>query len=437
MSYGPLPGLRVVIPSAYAGAGDFVSYNFYRRPLRTILDEHETAEVVTQTVQTLMQRADLFDGYQGALAMRCSFPWDNTSEPGGGTGIATIWVVYEDANDYLWLYYDEATNSYKFARAVAGVVTTVTIAASVVVDAAVTLTARWTTTAIGLSLNGAAFQTAATGSGEIVEDYIDIGTRQGFDVSNVDVDWVVTFAGTLDNTDAATIYAWADDEWGDYPPSLEPLRDLTTTTTAIPSGLWASLEDTSYKVVPADWTLIKTETSQTRLAHTDRRAWSRQVYQYAVTVTANLFGDALESDKQTPPLQDSNTQTELAIHNVHDETDYVLLSARAQAVAPAQEVGYVLARGRTKRTAQYGELEDSRIRIDLVPHLLSDRTDWQQLRKFFTKQREAGAVFCVRPHHAAEGWYAQIDKLPRGDDVALWSTGIELAEAFVDEDELA
>lgn len=434
--YGPLPGLRITW-QAYAGGGDFAAYNIYRRPLRTILDEHETAEVVTQTTQTLMQVADLFDGYQGALAIRCSFPWNNASEPGGGAGTATIWVVYEDSNNYLWLYYAEATNSYKFSRAVAGVVTTVTIAASVTIDAAVTLVARWTTTAIGLSLNGAAFQTASTGSGEIVEDYIDIGTRQGFDVSDAEVSWVVTFAGALDNTDAAAIDAWDDDEWGDYPPSLESLRDLASVATAVPSGLWANLEATSYKVVLADWSLIKAETTETRLAHTDRRVWSGQTYEYAVTATANIYGDTIESEKQVPLASDVNTHDELAIHNVHDETDYVLLSARAQAVEPAQEVGYVLARGRNKRTAQYGELEDTRIRIELVPHIHSDRRDWELLRAFFTRQRAAGAVFCVRPGHAPEGWYAQIASLPRGDDIATWTSGIDLQEVYVDEDELA
>lgn len=434
MTYGPLPGLRFTW-TAYADGYTFTYYNVYRRPLRTLLTHNETVTVTESSPRVLLPTTDLFDGYQGAIAVRFSFPWDNTTEPGGGTGTPTVWEFYEDADNYLWLYYDETSNSYKFSRRVSGTTTTVTIAASVTLNADVTLIAYWTSAAIGLSLNGASFQTSATSSGEIDQSLLDIGSARGFYESSIAVDWFLTFSGTIANADATAMYAWSNDEFGDYPPSFDSINELSTAlTTAIPSCLWVNEEETAHKVAIHDWVRIAEIDDSAKNFFTDRRTASGQIYQYTVTATATVYGETVESERQSPPSADSNTHTKIAIHNVNNESDYILIKGRASRLIPTLESAYVQARGRQQRTAQYGELEDSRIVIEPITHLLADKTDWDLLRTFFTKQREAGAIFCVRPGHSAESYYVQIDTLVRNDSPKWWAGSIELQEVYFDEE---
>src|SRR5690606_30147131 len=96
----------------------------------------------------------------------------------------------------------------------------------------------------------------------------------------------------------ATLHGYGDDV-----PAPEDLRDVAG---AVPTLIWdARSPEAALAVEYADWVNVASLDDAASPQYTYDRVASGREYEFAVTVTANVFGDVLESDKQSPPVTGS------------------------------------------------------------------------------------------------------------------------------------
>jgi len=420
-----LPGIGLEW-TAYAGSDTFLRYTVDRREQRTVIDEHESFDIEDLAPRLLLPAADVISAVQGAIAMRVTIPWDNASEPGGGTGTPTFFDYREDASNFVQGRYDEANNRFQLRRCIGGVTSTLNVSRAITLNETVTLVWAWDATTLYLSVNGAAATSGSGGTGAAVDaDWIDLGTEQGLQDANLTWLWVLTFAAVPTTAELALIGALAD--------GLHDVPELSAIASALPLLLWSVDEVTGSKVVLDDWTTIAEITDVDRPAYRDYAVASGQVYEYSVRTWANVFGDVLYSDRQEPPVADSCTFDGVVIQDTLDSTRFAIVRGREWKVEPQQDVAYVAVSGRERWTAQYGELEAARISLTPVPHVLTDFEEWEQVRALFSRQRTSGTVYLIRPGHLPERYYAQIAGLDRTDPLVLWQAGMQFIEAHFDE----
>lgn len=417
MAFAPLPGILVAW-TAYAGADPYVQHTVYRREQRGLVDDHGTLTMEFSGARTLLPTEDVLNGIQGGVVVRIEIT-------GALSGTPTYFDYRDDASNFLWLYYEVAGSRFRLERMVAGVSTVVSVSAAASLGSKFTLEATWTATGISLRVNAGTASTASTGSGQLAATLADIGTKAGASDGAADEQWVVAIAGTLTAADSTLLHAF-----GDTPPYLQALADLSAS--ALPTALWDGAETTGQKVVLDAWTAIAVVTDQARPWYRDLRVESRKTYEYAVTVSANIFGAVLESEKQSPPAAKSETHQGIVLSDPDDPTWYAIVQGTAVRVTPRHETRYLLARGRRRETAHIGELESSRVAVTLARHTFNDREQWTALRKLFERLRDSTGVLLVRPG-LGERYFVNLETLEREDTGALWTGTVELQETHYDE----
>lgn len=420
------PGIRVDW-TAYAGSG-FVDYPVYRRELRSVLDEQETLtmQITGDFDRMQMPSVDIINGIQWAIAERVTFPWDNSTEPGGGSSYAVFFDYQEDSSHYCRGRYDEANNRLQLIRETTAGVSTLNVNRAITLNETVTLVWAADADTLYLSINGAPFETVASVAGiELDIDAVDIGTQLGLFPAEVITHWVALFADIPTEDDLAILAALSDDVRA--PGELSDLVD------AVPTAVWHSDELTGAKVVIDEWTQIAAVDVETMPYFVDYGVASGRDYEYAVTVRASIFGDLMESDKQYPYPIGSVEWGGVAIHDVRDPNRYVICRSREWTVDPQLDAAEVFASGRTLPTMQYGEADSARMALTPIIHTLADRYEWTALRSLFGRQASAGAIYWVRPGHVPERYTAQLAGVMRTDDLTTWQSAIPFVEAHFDE----
>lgn len=421
---GPLPGIRWDWDE-YTGLDPFMAYVVERRELRTLLDGHAPLTVqIEDDGRTLLATADVLNGIRGAVAMRLDFPWDNASEPGGGSGFPTFFDWQEDGSNIIRGRYDEANNRLQVLR-VTDEGTSTLNAPQAITTGKHTLVVAWDEDTLYVSFDGSPFVTAASVAAiEIEAEAADIGSRQGFDKAEADVIWLLTFAAVPTTAQLAAIHALGD------LPYVDALRNMAS---ARPVGMWIGEDPAGIKVVPKSWTTIATINDITRTWFTDYRPASGKPYEYAVRVTANVFGEPITSDRQDPPPADAVRWRGVALHDVIDPADFLILHGRETRVQPEQDREYVQARGRRERTAQYGERRDRRIELTPIPHAIDEHIEWQRIERFLALEQDAGRIYLLRPGHRPESYFVVIDEASRSDVLVLGESALTFQQVYFDE----
>lgn len=180
----------------------------------------------------------LFNPSQGWIALRARTGWSSTVETGQGEATLFSWI--EDANDYMSIGYRESDNKIVFKRTINGVTTEVASSALTPTDGQkFTVIGAWETASHKISIDGAAFTSAASSAVSLVtEPQFDIGSFGGINHWDGEVLWVATGRGTLANGDATTLH-----NFGDTDPTFGGLP-------ATPSALWTATNEL-YQVPPS------------------------------------------------------------------------------------------------------------------------------------------------------------------------------------------
>lgn len=362
------------------------------------------------------------------FAIRLRTNWSNSAEPLGGSSEVYVLDVRLDADNNLRLYYKENNNQWVLARRVDGLDYSVTVNDTIAVDQEITLVGYGRPTEIGLSVDGAAITTVSTPEVTDYElDLFDLGSLAGAQHAYADFFWGVFFSDVPSTADLATFVGFGNDA-----PAPE---DLTSLIDAHPIMVWdARFSDQAIQVENDDWVNVAVIDDQGQTSFDYLSPSSGQDYEFTVTVTANVFGDIIESDKQTP-VHDSVTFTSWVLQEVDDENPrFSQVSAGGAEVSVEQEIAFVRPRGRTAPTAQIGEFEASTITFSGVPlYHATERTEWNQVIDMVRRQRTHASVYLLRAPHRPERWYVQLDPLARADDIPVGSLSVNFRQVHYSE----
>lgn len=123
-------------------------------------------------------------------------------------------------------------------------------------------------------------------------------------------------------------------------------------------------------------------------------------YEYAVTQITEVGGEEVESAFPTA-VQATATFSQLYVHDVAAPQNYANLMAQAQQVEPVQEIAYLQPFSRTVPSARVGNVLQTVYRASLKgqwDHSAGElaREQWDALMTLLARQRDAGAVLCIR-----------------------------------------
>lgn len=185
----------------------------------------------------------------GWVAMKFRAGWASTEDPHGGNIYLFNWEN-NAGTDIIDVWYDPTDDKFKLRRKKNASDTTVaTPAANFLKDSLHTVVAAWTPTGLSISLDGAAFATAAdTGAPNLVggADYA-IGHRRTTGLNHIDSEifWVAMGYGTLVAKDVTTLNALVETtgEAG-YLSQLMRGGDLPLGDGAAPALFWPAINST-------------------------------------------------------------------------------------------------------------------------------------------------------------------------------------------------
>lgn len=182
----------------------------------------------------------------------------------------------------------------------------------------------------------------------------------------------------------------------------------------------------------AGWERIAMLTSQAETAYSDYAVASRVVYEYAVTQSANVSGDILESTKQTPPVTGRVAFDWTYGHEVGFPDNWLCYFNLDQNVDVNQDVEFRTAWGRSAPTAFVGELDADAIQISGLPDIQRGAV-WSALRSMATRQVVAASPFCFRIGVSGERWFAAIASLGKRSGERQYEAGLTLRQVYYEE----
>lgn len=171
----------------------------------------------------------LFTTAQGWIAARVRVGWANAAEPGAGAGSLRLFEWRDDANNRLFLVYDEANNRWECGRAVGGSSSSSASADALALGDTVTVIGAWTGAQVKSSFDGGTFAaTANTNVPTLAAVSADVGQFNSASHITGDVFWFLTGEGVLSDADAALIHSHGNNK---PDPRLLPI-------TAEGTGVW-------------------------------------------------------------------------------------------------------------------------------------------------------------------------------------------------------
>ena len=167
----------------------------------------------------------------------------------------------------------------------------------------------------------------------------------------------------------------------------------------------------------------------------DHLAVPRTQHVYAVTWTANVSGDVLESEPQDAPVSASVAFRGGWLHEVASPDLATPLLVREAGVTSDQELTYRRARGRSLPSAFVGAGRGRDLRLTPAPESLGDPALWAFLRDLQARQFEAGALLCLRlGYREGERYFVQLDGLEEQHASGLDRVRLGFREVHFDEE---
>lgn len=205
---------------------------------------HTDGASASRTAARVQAPAALLDETQGWVAMRVRFG-GNLAESRYG------WAWRDDNNNQMYVRWNFSLSRWEMFRTSGGTPGTAVKADTVAVGDMLTLIGRWTATQLGISVDGAAFATAAQSAvPTLAATAFDIGGLAGSGTElDGDVLWFACGTGTLTDADAAAIHAF-----GNTDPTWEDIDDITLAAQV--TAVWPA--DTAAYTTPADAVIFQT-----------------------------------------------------------------------------------------------------------------------------------------------------------------------------------
>lgn len=183
----------------------------------------------TRNAARIQALASLLNAKQAGISLRLQPGWNSgTALYGISTPIVFMWA--NDASNYIAIVYTPSTNLFTLRSVNGGTVSSVS-APAVTFNSGdgLTITAQWNATTLKLSVNGAAFSSAARGIiPTLTASLFDLGCWTPTGTFQIDGNyrWAATFADNLTDTNAATL-----NNFGNIPPNLFQLPGEPTYVT--------------------------------------------------------------------------------------------------------------------------------------------------------------------------------------------------------------
>lgn len=187
------------------------------------------------------------------------------------------------------------------------------------------------------------------------------------------------------------------------------------------------------------YTRIATETTEATTTYRDYKVASRTVYEYAVTVSATIGADTLESDKQDPPVNGGPFCFEfIFLHDVPvPATNFAQVFSLDSSQRRQQDLNVRPVWGRQQPTAFVGEAEFAEFTINGLPqqHTGIQPGDivWDDLIALQTLQRTTGSVLCLRLGFSGELFFGTLVRVSRRNAQQTNVPAFEFVETFFDE----
>lgn len=176
--------------------------------------------------------ASLLDETQGWVALRVRMGWGVGAEPHGGASFPHLMLWQDSGSERLVFFYNEGSNTWGFDRDSGAGSNAVTVVSAHARGDVITIIAAWTSTQIKLSVNGAAFSSAAnTTIPTLAASTFDIGSAASSLSIDSDILWFASGTGTLTDADAATLHAFGNSDHapGDFPGTCTAVIPFTNT----------------------------------------------------------------------------------------------------------------------------------------------------------------------------------------------------------------
>lgn len=192
---------------------------------------HTNGATATRAGGRVQAPASLLNATQGWAAFRIRPGWSSAQGPSGVNGGLLMWG--DDTNNRITLDWQATGTRFRMRRMSAGVsgVDAVTTAQTFSAGTLATVVVAWTATTLFVSVNGAAFATAANSIiPALAATTFDIGSAGTIFPNPIDGDvlWFACGLGTLTNGDAATI-----NSFGNVDPVVAQFP-----ASAVPTGVW-------------------------------------------------------------------------------------------------------------------------------------------------------------------------------------------------------
>lgn len=196
----------------------------------------------------------------------------------------------------------------------------------------------------------------------------------------------------------------------------------------------AQMDAFGLAVTSGPWVRIATVAGLANTTYDDHGAGNGHAYQYAVTWTANVSGDVLESALQQPPTDGSVTWARGAyLHDVAQPGYYTYVLAREVAVAQSQQQTQVRARGRREPTVFVGEGYARSFDLQPLPEHWDDPAAWRRLRALLDRQYTHGATYCLRLTGGEEVAFGTLAPAERASRANLYEQRVRFFETAYEE----
>jgi len=167
-------------------------------------------------------------------------------------------------------------------------------------------------------------------------------------------------------------------------------------------------------------------------AFSDHHTGSGISHEYAVTWTANVSGDLLESDEQEPPGTGVVSWRGAYLHDPADSDVYTQLLVREISVDQQQEQSVLRARGRREDTVFVGEGFARLYEVTPVTERIQERGAWERLRGMLDRQF-TGASYCLRIAYSGDVVFGTLEALRVQDRTALNEPAFRFRETHFEE----
>lgn len=254
-----------------------------------------------------------------------------------------------------------------------------------------------------------------------------VGTEGESDLRTVTTAWAPSV--NILNVRTSTIGAVC--ELGHFSPPLPGVR--IRWNQVVPSGTETFIRYSVWRKLGSEaetaWIRIASVTAIGTLFYDDFTLHAREVYVYAVTWTAQstVTANYLTSARQNPPIKGGVDFDYAFLHDVSSPTHFVMLPSFDIAITEHATVEFVRLWGRTQPTAFPGGDQYREASVRGLPATFTDGL-WEAVEALLTRQRESGAVLCLRTGVSKHRLFSNISAASRQDGQKQHAPQVDVVE---------